>query len=265
MHGVWALARRIGRWRHSVIYQAGSMVLIAVAFLWAGLLTLGFALIYWQHLPAGFHVSTEIPASATRGFDTALYVSLASLTTLGSSDVVPLSDGLRYAGVLEAFFGVAVITAWITWVLSIYPVIAEWRTFTRIAIHTRETYPPPERAVTETPQDAMASLLRSLTEHALRVQSDLEQTRVSYYFQNRTAEISLAAQLPFVLALARAAEHAHAAPAVRHHGMLLRRAVESLLRAIAQQFLDVDEHASPEEVLDALAKDHLLAEAERIR
>jgi hypothetical protein len=94
------------------------------------------------------------------------------------------------------------------------------------------------------------------------VGSELGQSRVSYYFQNQAPELSLARQLPYVLALARATEADGVAPAVRHHGALLRSAVEGMLDDLGAQFLSL-RHAPPERVLEALAKDHLLRPADR--
>jgi hypothetical protein len=142
MHGAWLVLRRFGRRRRGVIYRAGALVLLSVAVMWTGLLTLGFALVYWPGLPEGFHASPGLPAWAARGPGTALYVSLASLTTLSSSDVLPLTDALRYAVTLQSLLGVALITAWITWVLSIYPVLAQRRAFAREVALLRETHPP---------------------------------------------------------------------------------------------------------------------------
>src|SRR5206468_942622 len=123
------------------MYRAGPLCLVAVALVWTGLTGLAFALIYWPRLPAGFHVDRALPAAAQHGFATALYVSLASVTTIGSADVTPQTIGLRMAVTLESLIGLVIVTAWITWVLSVYPVLAERRTFIREVIQLRRVYP----------------------------------------------------------------------------------------------------------------------------
>jgi hypothetical protein len=257
MRGVWRAVRVVARRRRSVIHRAGALVLLSVAAMWTGMLTLGFALLYWPRLPAGFHVDPTLPASATTGFPTALYVSLGSLTTIGSSDVVPLADGMRYAGTLESLLGVALITAWITWVLSVYPVLAQRRAFACEVNLVRHAYPPPAQAVAEGAPGELAGLLRSLAEQVVRLTSELSQTRVSYYFQNPDPALALATQLPYALALARAAEGAAGHPALRRDGALLRRAVETMCDTLGEQFLSL-RGAPPERVIEALAEDHLL-------
>jgi hypothetical protein len=261
---VWRVVRAVGRWHRGAIYRAGPLVLISVAAVWTGMTVLGWALVYWPRLPAEFHVNATLPPSAGHGFVTALYLSLATLTTLGSNDVTPLSDGVRLAAALESLVGVVLITAWITWVLSIYPVLAERRTFEREVDLLRRARPSPEDAVREKPPEAIADLLLSLTEQVLRTGSELSQSRVSYYFQNRAPELSLAWQLPYVLALARAAEASGVAPAIQHNGALLRSAVEEMLGELGAEFLDL-RRAPPDRVLAALAEDHLLRPTDRAR
>lgn len=258
MRAVWRLIRVWARRRRAAVYHAGHIILIAVAAFWTILLTVGWALVYWPYLPRDFDIASAIPWTARSGFDTALYFSLTSLTTLGSSDIAPLHAALRFASALESLLGVAMITAWITWILSIYPVLSRRRAFEREVYQLQEVHPDVASAIRDTPQDSVAALLQSLTEQVLRVGSDLSQSRVTYYFQNRKPKISLGVQLPYVLALARTAESSAAAPAVQHRGMLLRRAVESTLGDIAEEFLDIRD-GSPEEVLQALARDHMLS------
>lgn len=262
MHGVWRLIRVWARHRRAAMYHAGHIILISVAAFWTILLTVGWALVFWPRLPQDFHIAATLPWSSRSGFDTALYVSLTSLTTLGSSDIVPLHAGLRFASAVESLLGVGMITAWITWILSIYPVLSTRRSFEREIGLLQELHPDVDVVVHDTPQEAVAELLRSLAEQMLRVGSDLSQSRVTYYFQNRKPEISLTSQLPYVLALAHAAESMAVAPALRHRGALLRRAVESTLADLGTEFLDLHD-APPDVVLRALARDHMVAGGKR--
>jgi hypothetical protein len=186
-----------------------------------------------------------------------MYVSLAAMTTLGSSDIVPVADGVRFAGALESLLGVVLITAWITWVLSIYPVLADRRSFTREVDAITRAYPSAAIAVSEPPPATVAALLRSLAVQVVRICTQFEQSQVTYYFQNKQPEAALFRQVPYVLELAAAAERGDAGPEVRHHGTLLRIATEDLVRDMGEQFLDARDEPI-DVVLGRLADNHLL-------
>jgi hypothetical protein len=167
-------------------------------------------------------------------------------------------DGLRYGTALESLLGLVMFTAWITWVLSVYPVLAERRAFARQVGIFRAAHPSPAATVAEAPRDAVAAVLLSLSRDVLKVGVRLCQSHVTYYFHNDSPESTLAAQLPYVLDLARAAEESGPEPGIRHSGRMLRLATEETLSRLGVQFLGLPEHAPPATILRALARDHLL-------
>jgi hypothetical protein len=257
MRGVWHLVRAAAKRRRSLIFRAGPLILISVMMMWVVLLVLGFTLLYWPRLPGSFNPDPALRPSETQGFWTALYVSLASFTTISASDLAPRTVGMRIVVTLESFVGPVIFTAWISWVLGIYPVLAERRTFTRETDALRQARPDPERLLTDQPPEAVVELIRSLAEQALSVSARLQQATVTYYFQNPSEEAALATQLPYLLALARAAEARGPAPAIRHHGTMLRVALEQLLKDMGEQYVDLHD-APAERVIEAIARDHLL-------
>lgn len=262
MQIVWRVMRRIARRYQWALFHAGPMMLIAVAGVWTLLLAIGWALIYWPWLPADFHVVDGLNAGASHGFISALYVSAAALTTIGSSDLTPTTAALRLMYTAEGLIGLVMITAWITWVLSIYPVIAERRAFTRQAMLLRDAEPRADIAVREPSIETAGEVLRTLSEQVIRIGSQLKQSRVTYYFQDQNPDVALAMQLPWVLAYARAAEERGSEPAIRRHGMLLRRAAEQLLAQLGAEFLDLRD-APPGRIITALAEDQLIARREQ--
>ena len=52
-----------------------------------------------------------------------LYASLVAVATLGFGDITPTTSWLRILVPLEALIGFAVLTAGLSWVLSVYPVL----------------------------------------------------------------------------------------------------------------------------------------------
>jgi hypothetical protein len=259
MHAVWSVLRMVGRRRRGAILMAGPTILVSVMLVWSILLLVGWTLIYWPRLPSGFNPSPSLPISATRGFLTALYVSLASMTTLSASDLTPKTSGLRMVVALESFVGPVIFTAWITWVLSIYPVLADRRAFTHEVDIIRRIAAEPKELLRQLPHDTAAELLRSLTEQVLRISAHIEQSRVTYYFQNEVHEIALAWELPFLFDIAQTAEGGHESPAVRYNGRLLRAAIEELMQDLGAEYLGI-EKGTPRQIIAALARDHLLPE-----
>jgi hypothetical protein len=257
MQHAWQFIRRISRGKRSITVQAGPIILVIVALMWTALVVFGWALIYWPRMPQGFNVSPGVPASASHGFPAALYVSLAAVTTLSAGNLTPITMVPRVAATIESFVGPIILTAWITWVLSIYPILADRRAFAYRADLLRRTYGDPISAVRDCPSDAIIGVLQSLTNQMLEITAELRQSRVTYYFQSDAIQASLTAQLPYVLRLAREAERAGASPGVQHHGCMLRISIDEFLDDVGAEFVD-QKGCPPDEILAALARDHFL-------
>lgn len=253
---VWRAVRTIAHQRRSVLRHAGTAILVAVALTWTALVTLGWALVYAPRLPYAFHVSDGVPPNEAHGLATALYISLAALTSLGTPDLSPSTPFMRGAAATETFVGLVLITAWITWVLSIHPVLAERRAFSSHVMLARRAMSSARETVRELPPVPLAELLRSFTERLLRIDAEVGQTRVAYYFQNQSEEAALPKQLSWLLDLSREAEKSESLD-VAHHGRMLHLAIDHLLDALGREFLQLED-ARPEDVLQALADDHLL-------
>ena len=72
-----------------------------------------------------------------------LYLSLVTLVTLGYGDIVPTSDWLRILQQLEALTGFAIVTASLSWVISIYPALGRRRALANKASLIRASEPEP--------------------------------------------------------------------------------------------------------------------------
>ena len=235
--GVWrALHVVAGGHRRRVLFNAGPLTLIAVALVWAALLVVGWALVFWPRLPGSFHSNPALTADQLRGFGTAVYVSMATMTTLSASDLTPATAAMRWAVTLESYIGPMLFTAWITWVLGSYPVLAERRALMHEVAILRKVHGTPVRAARDSPPEAAVAMLRSLAEQMLLATARLRQSRVTYYFQNEEPSLALAVQLPWVIALATAARDAARTPAVSHYGSVLHVVVCDLLDFVGEQF-----------------------------
>ena len=96
---------------------AGPVAFVAVIATWAGLLVLGWALVFWPHMPGDFRFDAGLDARGP-DFVNALNVSLVTLATLGFGDITPTS-GTAAVLPLEALLGFGLLSAIISWLVSI--------------------------------------------------------------------------------------------------------------------------------------------------
>jgi len=134
--GIWELFRRLGRLPVSnspnLLSYCGPTLLIVVIVFWVCSLAVGFALLLWPALGQGIQASQ---GDTPTDFATALYYSGFTLTTLGVGDLVPKSGIWRVVTVLEAGIGFSIITATITYLLSVYSALNRRNTFALSLYH----------------------------------------------------------------------------------------------------------------------------------
>src|SRR3954470_200055 len=82
MRGVWRVFRRLGERRRLPL--AGPIALIVVVMSWATMLVVGWALFLMPHMPESFAFG-DAPHSSR--VVESLYISLTTLTTVGSGDI----------------------------------------------------------------------------------------------------------------------------------------------------------------------------------
>jgi voltage-gated potassium channel Kch len=252
---LWSLFRRAARGSERLFPVAGPVTLIAVIATWALLLVVGWALIFWPHVPEGFRFD---PGAGERhaGFLDALSFSLVTLTTLGFGDMTPKADWLRVVAPIEALLGFGLLSASISWLLLIYPVLARRRSLAYEVALLREEERRTGKPLQELDPAAAERLYAELTSRLIAVERDLVNFPITYYFASADARFSLAAAAPYLLDLA---DRGAAAPGVEPLGFrarLLREAVDDFARTTATRFHGV-EADSTAAILRAYARDHL--------
>lgn len=134
--GVWEFFRWLARlpWGRDkyILSFCGPTLLIVVVVLWVCSLGLGFALLIWPALGNGIQASE---GTTPTDFATALYYSGFTLTTLGVGDLVPKTGLWRVVTVLESAIGFSIITATITYLLSVYSALNRRNTFALSLYH----------------------------------------------------------------------------------------------------------------------------------
>ena len=127
----WRAFRVLGRRRPGLLSLAGPVAFLLVVLSWVALVIAGGALIVLPNLPERYAIASELGPDAVTGVAGAVYVSFVNLTSLGFGDVVARNDALRLLGPVQAVIGLAILTASISWILSIYRVLGEYRALAR--------------------------------------------------------------------------------------------------------------------------------------
>lgn len=234
---VWALVRRPARRRRSLLTVAGPVAFLMVIVSWVTLMVLGGALIIEPAMPESY---SAIPGQdRPEGFGDAVYTSFVNLTSLGYGDFVPTTLGLKLLGPTQAAMGLGILSAAISWILSVYAVLRTSRST------AREIDLIADSGALD-PAD-----LPAITSKLVDLDIELRQFPIAYYFPSidRRREIALA--LDRLLELVEAAPldgtpQAHRAEA----------AADGLLAAVNDRFLG-GAGTTEEEIMALWRADHL--------
>jgi hypothetical protein len=231
MTAMWRLARRL-RARRRVVGLVGPLAMVTVVSMWAATVILGWAIIYWPHMPGAFTFSPGSKAAQEPALLDSLYLSLVTVATLGLGDIAPGEGWLRMVSPLEALVGFALLTATVSWVLEIYPALTRRRVLAiRLAL-LRDSSPTPQQIDCT----AGALLLDSLATEVVRVRIDFTQYAEAYYFHDGEDHSSLAATVGYAATLVQRGQAARR-PEVRLAGDVLAGALKDLAAILDQRFL----------------------------
>lgn len=251
MTAVWRLSKTSSRRRGTGL--AGPVAMAAVVATWSLTAVLGWALVYWPHMPQGFTYAPGLHSADHAGFLDAVYVSLVHISTLGLGDIAPAEGWLRIAAPLEALAGFALLSATVAWTLGIFPALGRRRALALRISHLVRTHP----ATDQIDADAGAEILDSLASDICVVCVDFLQYAESYYFHDGDDAISLSRQITGAMKLADQASAARH-PDVRMSAAVLRAALDDLAAIIDHRFLHT--RGTALQVFEAFARDHGYAE-----
>jgi hypothetical protein len=258
---LWRVARRFGA-RYPVLQElCGPVTLLAIITSWTALLTVGWALVLWPHLPGGFLLAPGLSPSSHGGFVDALYLSLVTVTTLGYGDIAPANGWLRVLVPIEALVGFGLLTASLSWVVSLYPAFLRHRALAHEVSLVRQAGSETGIGIRQMDALAVEQMLGSITSQLVAVQTDLIHFPISYYFRSSKERFELSAAVPYLLRLAEKGANEDCSPGVRMRACMLRCAVEDFSATVGSRFLDLPS-APTEKVLRAYARDNLHAPPE---
>jgi hypothetical protein len=202
VRGVAGVARRLPGGSGTFGLLVGPLGYVAVVGIWAALLALGWALVFWPRMPGGFTFDPALDPAGHSGFSDALYVSLVNLTSLGYGDISPAAPLLRILGPVETMFGLGLLTASISWLLSIYGAIARRDSLAHEVHLAKETEERLEEKLADADPALLESLLAGFAPQLIRARRDVIHFPITHYFRTEDEERALAGLLPFLHSLA---------------------------------------------------------------
>jgi voltage-gated potassium channel Kch len=256
---LWRLFRQLGRRRHWLLELAGPVGVVSVIGMWLTLLVIGWALIYWPHLPDEFFVASGPVTSSSTWLVEALYFSMTTITTLGYGDITPTSEWLRILTPLEAMLGFGLLTASLSWVISIYQVLRRRRSLALEIAVLREEQSAIDLSIAEMESMAAQELLSGLSSQVNTVWNDMLQVPITYYFASSDRQSALSVGMPYLLLLGQEGASTSCPPEVRLRAAMLLGKIYTFTGLLTRNFIDLPPTASTKEVLEAYAHDHLHA------
>jgi hypothetical protein len=220
---------RLGRRRPALLPLAGPLSLLTILASWLVLLVCGWALVLWPHFPEHFRYA---PGADGDTLTDALYLSAVTLSTIGFGDVVPAADVLRLLVPVEAVLGFGLLTAAISWLLSVYPALSRRRSLAYELWLLRDALGARGALVQEQGRSA-ERLFGELLSRLVAVERDLVTLPLSYYFTERDPRFQLPGMMPWLLAVAQREVDDAAPPRTQLRARMLLAAIDDFALTVA--------------------------------
>jgi hypothetical protein len=251
---IWKSFRNMPRSDRGKLALAGPFAILGIILSWVILVWFGFALLYFPHLHSGFSYDQSIPPTHRHGLIAALNLSIGALITLtdGMTASLPFLQLLR--GV-EAILGFGLLTASVSWLLSIYPVLELRRSVAQRAtlLHHAEIENNMD-LILDTPEQTQQWLF-ALACDLSSLRNQMSQFPITYYFSVSESHTSLPGALPYLAQLAERAAHTKM-PGLRLAATMLGGSVKDFLDVTADTFLRIKNHDA-KGILRAYAQAHM--------
>jgi hypothetical protein len=242
---VWFVFRRLANHGRNFMTLAGPVAILSIMVMWVTCMVFGFAVIYYPFMHNQFALAPGLDPSRHHGFMDALNVSLGSLITVGG-DFNAKSKLIRLVMGLEALIGFGLLTASVSWLLSIYPALERRRTLAHelTLLHAAEL--KTGLRIHQLPSSEAQQIIWGLAAEMSTTRNDLTQFPVIYYFHSGDNESGFSGVLAYVSELADAAADPSMPPSVRLAAISLGGAIDDYLEFIARTFIHMppdDKHA----------------------
>lgn len=246
---IWRILRRFFP---KALAAAGPLAFASVVLYWMASIVLGFALLYLPHLPHKFTFVQGLNPANYGSFLGAVNVSLSSLMTL-SSGAYSKSLWIQFFMSIESVFGFGLLTASISWILSIYPVLEHRRSLAHQATLLHFAEHKGIQRLDNLSDSELQEFLLGFSSMLTTHRNELTQFPITYFFAEPEAKTSLAGILPYLADIAE--EFANRKGGVALAAATLGGAIDDFLALIAGSFLRKS-FGRREDILIAFAEDH---------
>ena len=190
--------KRLQRVHDSAVVLIGPLGYIAVLATWTAMLVVGWALVFLPHLPEGFLYGPGLNPAEHDSFIDALYVSLVNITSLGYGDIAPAAWGLRILGPIETLFGLGLLTASISWLISIYRTIGRRDALAHEMLLLQEAEERMGEPLADADPGLLETILTSFADGLIVARRDLIHFPISFFFVSEDDRLALSELFPFL-------------------------------------------------------------------
>lgn len=256
---IWRLWRWLFPGRHNQLTLAGPLAFVVTVSAWGFLIVAGWALVYSSFLLSRFVMTPGLDIARHHSFFDAINVSLGALITIGG-DFNTNSRWLRFGMGLEAVMGFVLLSASLSWVLSIYPILEYRRSASHRLFLLHQARQMVGIHVDSIPERETEQLVIALATDMTKIRNDLAQFPITYYFHERDRLSAFPGALPLAIEIAaRAAAAEHSAP-TRIAGTILQQAIHDFLCLVGKWFLNMQDENDDSKLMHAFAEDHFFQE-----
>jgi hypothetical protein len=238
---VWKLVRRAAQGKHERITLAGPLAILSIMVAWVLLIVFGFAFIYLPHIASQYAVAPGLDPAKHKTFLDAFNVSLGGLVNL-TGDLTPRPHILRLLLGLEGVIGFGLLTASVSWLLSIYPTLERRRALAHQATLLHHAESESGVLLLELPSAESHGIIWGLAAEIASLRNALMQFPITYYFHPGDTHSGLPGTLPYLYELASKAALPHMPASVRMAGVALGGAIDDFLEYVATTFLQMPVH-----------------------
>jgi hypothetical protein len=237
----------------SRIEFAGPLAFVITVSYWAVSLIIGFALIYRSHLPKDFTFVSGLNPERYSSFLGNVAISVCSLMTL-SSGAYPKELWIQLLMGVESILGFALLSASISWILSIYPVLEHRRSLAHQATLLHFAEQSQARRLESLEDSELEDLLLGLASQVTTHRNELTQFPITYYFYEEDKQTALPGILPYLADVASQYSDRNGGAGIA--AITLGGAIDDYLDIIATAFLH-HEYLSREETLREYAREQM--------